>query len=217
MSQMKLRWMGCGFVVGAVTALGAGHAMSQDAGEMPAMPSMDQMMELHSAAVTPGSGHKKLDPLAGRWKTTTKVWWGGPGTEPLMTEGEATNRWICDGRFMLTEATGEFMMPDPSGQLKAQPTQMFSVTGYDNFRKLYVGSHISNLGTHIMNVSGSADPSGRLFTYYGELDEPMLGVIGRLVKSQLEIVDDDTHILRVYDLHVSDDYKVFEIEYQRQE
>ncbi len=47
------------------------------------------------------------------------------------------------------------------------------------------------------------------------MDEPMLGVVGRLVKYVTRIIDDDTHVFEIFDLHADDDYKVIEVTYER--
>ena len=40
-------------------------------------------------------------------------------------------------------------------------------------------------------------------------------VIGRTVKFQTKVVDNDTHVFSIYDLHAGDDYKVVEVTYKR--
>ena len=54
-----------------------------------------------------------------------------------------------------------------------------------------------------------------LFTLYGEMDEVMLGVVGRTVKYVTRIVDADKHVFEIIDLHAGDGYKVVEITYTR--
>ncbi|MEE9129550.1 MAG: hypothetical protein V3T84_05990, partial [Phycisphaerales bacterium] len=61
---MKSRLFVCGFVLGSVTALLGGHAISQDHGDMdPAQ--MQRMMQLAEELATPGEAHKRLDFFAG--------------------------------------------------------------------------------------------------------------------------------------------------------
>jgi hypothetical protein len=64
-------------------------------------------------------------------------------------------------------------------------------------------------------MKGIADPSYKRWTYYGEMDEPGLGVIGRHVKYVTRIVDENTYVFDIYDLHAGDDYKVIEMTYRR--
>ena len=95
------------------------------------------------------------------------------------------------------------------------PIEGMGLLGYDNNRRLYVGCHADSLNTHLLTYTGAADPDGRRFTYYGEMDEPSLGVVGRMVKYDNRVIDDDTFVLSIADLHVSPDYKVVEVTYRR--
>ena len=64
-------------------------------------------------------------------------------------------------------------------------------------------------------MKGTCDPSGKVFTFYGEMDEPMIDVRGRMVKYVNRIIDDKKHVFEIYDLHAGPDYKVVEITYER--
>ena len=64
-------------------------------------------------------------------------------------------------------------------------------------------------------MKGGVDPTGTVFTLYGEMDEVMLGVVGRTVKYVTRIVDKDKHVFEIIDLHAGDGYKVVEITYTR--
>lgn len=64
-------------------------------------------------------------------------------------------------------------------------------------------------------MTGTRDPSGKRWTFYGEMDEPMLDVQDRMVKYVVEIVDADHHVFSVYDLHAGDGYRVVEVAYTR--
>ena len=86
---------------------------------------------------------------------------------------------------------------------------------YDTVRNLYVGTWINSMSTQIITYKGSADPKGKVFRMYGEMDESMINVIGRHVKYVSRIVDKNTHVFEIYDLHAGDDYKVMEITYKR--
>ena len=95
------------------------------------------------------------------------------------------------------------------------PFTGYSVSGYDNARKIYVGTWIDSMSTWILNSKGTVDQSGKVFTAYGEMDEPALGVYGRLVKYVTRIESEDKRVFEVYDLHAGDDYLVFDITYER--
>ena len=80
---------------------------------MPSQEEMAKMMEQYMATLQPGPNHRKLDASMGSWDTTTKMWWGGPGSEPVVTNGTAERSWILDGHFMLEKQSSDMMMPDP--------------------------------------------------------------------------------------------------------
>lgn len=155
--------------------------------------------------------------FVGSWKTFTKVWWGGPGTPPSDTYGTAEVKWVLGKRFLLEEMNAKTPMPDPGNprEISKVPSQGIRMIGYDNTRNLYTGTWAHTVGTDIQTMQGGVDPSGKLFRMYGEMDEPMLNVYGRMVKFVTRIVNDNKHLLEIVDLHASDDYKVMEITYTR--
>lgn len=207
-----------------VVALAVGfvsrQAVSQTAKELPKdkpapaankMPAMSEqeaaMMQEFMKLAAPGDGHKKLEPLIGKWKSTTKVWMGGPGSQAMESSGTSERKWILGGRYILEEHKGQMM---------GMPHEGFGLTGYDNFRNLYTSMWSDNMGTAMLTMKGACDPAGKTFTYYGEMDEPGIKITGRMVKYVTRIVDANKHVFEITDLHAGDNYKVVEITYERQ-
>ncbi len=201
---MKIRIFAGGLLLGAAVTLLGGYAMPQDV-EPPSEVDMEAMMQWE-ALMTPGETHKRLDALVGDWTTTTRIYTGGPGSDPMVSEGEAHYNWILGGRFLLQEVKSEMM---------GIPYTGYGVSGFDNIRNTYVGTWIDSMSTWILTMKGTVDESGKVFTGYGEMDEPDLGVYGRLVKYVTRIESEDRHVFEVFDLHVGEDYKVFDITYER--
>jgi hypothetical protein len=206
----------------ATVAVGVGtlattQVLSQDQPTAPGgeMPDMEEMMRKWMAVAAPSDHHKHLEHFVGTWKTTTRLWMGGPGTSPTETTGSATVKWILGGRFILEEHQGEIQLPASDGQMRKVPFQGVGLTGYDNFKNMYIGTWADNMNTHLLSMSGTRDPSGK-FTFYCEMAEPMLDVHGRMVKYVTRVISKDKHIFESYDLHAGDDYKVLEITYERQ-
>jgi hypothetical protein len=197
-----------------------GRAVSQDknagAGAGQEMPDMATMMKKWMATINPGPNHKWLDQFAGKWKTTTKMWMGGPGTPALETSGTAEIKWVLDGRYLHQEFKGEMMFPDETGQMKKMPHHGMGFTGYDNYRKMYVGNWQDNLSTAMLTFTGTKSPDGKTMTMYGQMDEPMLDTVGRMVKYVTRVESDKKFIFEIYDLHAGDNYKVIEVVYERQ-
>jgi hypothetical protein len=67
----------------------------------------------------------------------------------------------------------------------------------------------------MLTMRGGVDPSGKVFRYYGQMDEPMMDIVGRTVKYVNRIINDDKHVFEIIDLHAGDDYKVIELTYTR--
>lgn len=214
--RMNLRWIAGGFALGvlaATTALTTTHALSQQ--ETTSL-DMQAAMEDWIETMTPGPQHDALMKTAGEWETTTRFWMAGPDAPPTESTGKATFEEVLDGRFLLQRLTFSVPMPDmDTGELTMSEVQGMGLFGYDNYRKLYVGCWADTMGTQLLHMTGAMSPDGKTMTMYGEMDEPMLGVIGRMVKYVTRTESDDRQVFQVYDLHAGDDYKVVEVIYER--
>lgn len=169
-------------------------------------PEEQAMMEACMKIATPGENHKHLQPLIGSWNTSTKIWMGGPGTPPMETKGTAQCRWVLGGRFVQEVYKGEFM---------GQPYEGLGMTGYDNFKNMYIASWADTAGTQLLTSKGQRDPSGKVFTFYGVMDDPIINVSGKSIKYVTKIINENKRIFEIIDLHAGDDYKVMEIIYTR--
>jgi len=178
--------------------------------------SMAEMMALMEILGTPGEGHKRLETLVGSWDLVIRSWCGGPDKPCTESKGTSQVRWILGGRYLSEEVTSEFVMPNPeTGKDEKYPFQGQGLTGYDNYRNMYVGTWVDSMSTQMFVSRGSADQTGKVITYYGEMDEPALDVHGRMVKMVTRLVDKDKHVMEMYDLHAGDNFKVMEIVYTR--
>lgn len=223
---MKLKTVfGMAALLGGVAML-TGRAVSNDGGDgtmtMPNPEEMKKMMEEMMALRAPGDHHKHLEPLIGKWDTVMRIWMYGPNMPPSESKGTSESKWVLDGRFVLTESEFKMEFPDPAnpGKIMKMTSSGMGLTGYDNFRNMYVGNWASSMGTFILDFKGTRNPKTGVFTYYGEMDEPGVpgigNVIGRYNRYVTRIVNKDKHILECFDLHAGEDYKAFEIEYTRQ-
>jgi hypothetical protein len=157
---------------------------------------------------TPSHFHKRLEYFLGKWDTTTKMWMGGPESQPTESAGEAEYRWLMEGRWL----TEEF-----KGQMMGMPMDGFGLFGYDNFRKQFVGCWVDNFGTAMQVIRGLLDKTGKVLIQYGTMDEPMTGEVGKAVKYVTRILDEDMFLFEIHDLGIGEDNtKVIEITYQRQ-
>src|SRR5262249_28558199 len=131
------------------------------------------------------------------------------------TKGTSESRWILGGRFLHDQVTSEMMMPGPDGKMMTMKFEGAGLTGYDNFRKCYVGTWADSMGTQLLTMRGAYDPAKKTLTMYGEMDEPAMDQVGKMVRYVTRIVDDNTHIFEIYDLASGEGYKVMEITYTR--
>lgn len=195
-----------------VCIVATSHVLSQDTGDkapevMPAM-SAEEMahMQEYTKLMQPGEAHKRLQYYVGTWDTATKVWMSGPGTPPMASTGTSTFKSVLDGNWVMEEHAGSMM---------GMPYNGVGMMGYDNYKKLYVGTWFSNMGTELLQMAGARHPKTGVVTMYGTMDEPQLGVHGRTVKYVTTPTDDDHFLFEITDLHAGDKYKVIEISYTR--
>src|SRR5207249_1814682 len=114
---------------------------------------------------------------------------------------------IMDGRYLVQEVSGEFM---------GKPFHGMGIIGYDKFKKQYTNSWVDNYGTGIVVSLGNADSTGKVITYTGEMDEPLTGEKNKKFKSIERIIDNDKHILEMYDtIPGIGEVKVMEITFTR--
>lgn len=187
---------------------GAGH-------KQPSPEEMAEMMKRWQAVATPGPHHKTLEHFVGTWDLTIRSWMGGPDSPPSESKGICETKWVLDGRFIEDKVKSDMMMPDETGEMKKVVFLGQGLTGYDNFKNMYVSTWADNMGTALILSKGSMDPTGKLLTCYAEMDEPMLNVQDRMIKMVTRIIDKNKHVMEMHDLHAGDGYKVMEIIYTR--
>ncbi len=81
------------------------------------------------------------------------------------------------------------------------PYEGKGLRGYDNFKNMHVGSWSSNMDAHLPTKMGMRNPKTGEFRFYGQMDEPMMKLFGRLVKHVTRIVASEKHWCTILDLH----------------
>jgi hypothetical protein len=170
-------------------------------------PDFDEGMAAWQQAMAPGEPHRWLAQMEGEWEITIKVFMD-PGAEAMTSTGTSTSRMILGGRFLEEEL---------SGSLMGMPFEGKGLFGYDNHRKQFTGSWADNMTTAILTQKGSLSPDGKTLTMFGEMDEPMTGEIGKIVKYQTTIDSPDSHTFRIQEVQYGDPFTVVEIVYQRKQ
>jgi hypothetical protein len=168
-------------------------------------PNQEEMMKKWAAIAMPADA--QLDDLVGTWDVETKVWMNGTGSPPTVTKGSSIYTWVLGGRFLRQDMKGEMM---------GMPIEGVGYTGYDNYNKKYVGVWIDNSSTAMFTYSGYADQTGKVFTFFGTMDEWMTGENGKPVKYVTRILSKDKNVFEIHDLAIgSGETKVVEMTYTR--
>jgi hypothetical protein len=166
--------------------------------------SEQEMMAAYMKYANPGPEHEFLKSMAGSWKAVTKSWMG-PG-EPQVSEGTATRTMILGGRYLKDEFKSTFM---------DKPFEGFGVTGYDLFKKEFVGTWSDTFGTGILMSRGKIDASGKVMTMTGSYDDPVTGE-KKTMKEVTKILGPDQHVFEIWETQGGKEVKSMEITYTRQ-
>jgi hypothetical protein len=154
----------------------------QETKKAAAKPPMDEKaaMEMMMKLATPGDGHKKLEVLVGTWSVKSTMWMD-PTKPPEVSEGTAEHKWILGGRFLEQRYEGKFM---------GMPFSGLGHTGYDNYKKKYVGIWMDTAGTAIMSTTGTFDASGKVLRSSARMDDFTTGKV-MTVRESLTIVNNN--------------------------
>jgi hypothetical protein len=181
-----------------VFAVASAHADDAAAAKQQAME-----MEMWAKMAAPGAPHAELAKLAGTWNTVVTMWME-PGAEPQVSTGVSENKMVLGGRWLEQHYNGDFM---------GQPFQGVGYTGYDNFKKQYIGTWMDTASTSAMMTTGKQEAAGKM-TFTGTMDDPSGNAIP--TKQVMTVVDADHHS---YEMWVTGSdgkmAKTMEIQYTR--
>ncbi len=164
------------------------------------------MMEAFEKAGTPGEEHKMLNGMVGTWNTVVRFY-PAPGAPAMESTGVSENRWILGGRYL----EGRF-----KGMAMGQPFEGVGYTGYDNIRKQYFGSWMDSMSTGVMMSTGWADREGKIWSFRGNMDDPLSGK-SLPVESKITVVDNDKHVMEMWNPAMDGKmYRSMEIIYTRE-
>ncbi len=195
-----------------VLGLGAGLFLmpalgQQDAKKPAAQPPMDEKaaMEMMMKLATPAEGHKKLDVLVGSWNAKNTMW-TDPSKPPQVSEGVSEHKWVLGGRFIEQKFEGQFM---------GMPFTGIGYTGYDNYKKKYVGVWMDTFGTAMMNSIGTFNTSGKILRSTSRMDDFTTGKVAT-IRSNLTFVSNDEVKMEMFGPGPDGkEYRMLEIVYTR--
>jgi len=145
------------FAVSVARADTPAEAPSADQMQMQLPPgwTMEDMQAMMFAA-TPGKMHERLAQDVGTWKMESTMWMH-PGADPVTSTGSSKISPVMDGRFFLTEMSGE--MPGMG------PYSGLAISGYDNVSQEFVSTWVDNMGTGVANGTGELSDDGKTITW----------------------------------------------------
>ena len=175
-------------------------------------PSDAEMMATMMELAKPGENHKRLQELAGTWSYSVK-WWMSPDAAPAVSSGTTVSRSIMDGRYVVSDHSGNMQMPGPDGKMMDMPFKGMALEGYDNVKKKFVSTWIDNMGTGILVSEGTYDPATKTLTFYAEY-EPVPGMKTK-ARQVIKHQDKDHHTMEYFEDRGGKEAKVMEIAYTR--
>lgn len=152
-----------------------------------AQPSEDEM-KLWIEAGTPGANHRMLDQFVGTWEGKT-TFWMAPGAPAQESTGTMINAWTLDGRWLRQDWTGD---------MGGQPFTGLALWGFDNIRKVHVGTWMDSLTTGALVTEGPASKDGKTFDSRGEMTDPT----GVKIKTRMviRVTSPTAHVMEMYEI-----------------
>jgi hypothetical protein len=164
----------------------------------------DSAMKAWMSYMTPGDLHKMLAKDDGEWSEEITLWME-PGAPPAKSVATATNRMILGGRYQESKHTGNFM---------GMPFEGYSITGYDNAKKIFVNSWVDNMGTGIMFMEGKWDEKTKTIHFTGKTTDPSTGK-DVSVREVFTMIDNNKQKMEMFMTQGGKEYKSMEIVFTR--
>ena len=172
-----------------------------------AVPAQDaEMMAAWERAATPGAEHARLaEQFAGTWDTRMTMWMD-PVSPPLVETGRSTNTATLGGRHVRMDFSGSFM---------GQSIEGTGSTGYDNVLGKYVSVWQDNMSTGVMLSHGDYDEATRTYTFRSEMPDPMQAGAMVPIRETVTVVDNDHHVMEMFETRDGAETRTMRIEYTR--
>ena len=106
------------------------------------------------AAMTPGAGQEKLNPLVGTFDVMIRTWMS-PGSEPVESTASMVSTWVLGGRYVQSMLVGN---------VAGEPFNGIGYVGFDNVSKNYQAAWMDTGSTGMILYTGGFDESGQSAT-----------------------------------------------------
>lgn len=172
----------------SLAVLAVGGLLAADRKNEKAGWEMNPAMEEALKRGAPGEHHRALDPFAGRFKTTSRIWMN-PGQPPQEAAGSVENTWVLGGRFLRMDVRGD---------MGGRQYEGIGYLGYDNVRGEYTAVWLDNMNTGITRATGQFDSATKTYMESGIYSCPMTGQKNVRFRGEWKIVDDKTLSYTMY-------------------
>ncbi len=151
-------------------------------------PPMDSAtaMKRYMDCATPGSMHKMMASLNGKW-TTEGRFWMDEKKPPTESKGSCENKMVLNGLYQESIHKSEMM---------GMPFEGHGTLAYDIGRKVFVNTWIDNMGSGIMVMEGTYDSTSKTLTLAGEAVDPVKGKTK--MRQVFKMVDDKHQEMEMY-------------------
>ncbi|MFQ5510276.1 MAG: DUF1579 domain-containing protein [Candidatus Krumholzibacteriia bacterium] len=163
-----------------------------------------EQMAAYQEAISPGSHHKQLKNLVGKWNAKIMMW-ERPGAEATVSEGTAAAEMILGGRFVMSHMSSEMM---------GMPFKGVGMVGYDKVTKKHTSLWLDNMGTQMLYTEGDCENHCKTETHYATVTGPL----GNQMKVRFvnNIIDENKHTFEWYVIgDGGNEFKQMEIVYTR--
>lgn len=157
-------------------------------------------MKAWETYMTPGDVHKMIAKWDGKWKEDL-TFWMQPGAAPTKSTATCVNKMVLGGRYQQSQHTGTMM---------GKPFEGHGTLAWDNAKKMLISTWIDNMGTGIMYMEGTWDPTSKSATFKGKTPDPMTGK-EMDIKQIFTAVDDNTQKLEMFMTQDGQEFKTMEI------
>src|SRR6266487_6138070 len=163
-----------------------------------------EQMQKWMEYMTPGAMQQMLAKADGSWNEELTMW-ETPDAAPQKMTASCENKMILGGRYQESTSTGNY---------NNMPFEGHSLVGYDNIKKAFQSTWIDNMGTGIIHMEGTYDPSTKTITLTGKEMDPMSGK-EMDIKQTMNFIDDNTQLMDMYTTKDGKEFKMMEIKFTR--
>jgi len=162
-------------------------ANAQDKSKKPAQQADSAaMMKVWQDYMTPGAMHKLMTSWDGTWATDGKFWMDEK-TPPTESKGTCINSMILNGLYQESVHKSNMM---------GMPFEGHGLLGFDNSRKVFIITWVDNMGSGVMILEGTYNPSTKTLTLTGSWDDPIKGKMK--LRETVKIVDDSNQVMEMF-------------------